>query len=273
MSEPAPHVAVKAARSGELAIRIASAAVLIPVGFSAIAAGGAWFLAILTFALAIMAFEWHRMSRATPLIVLTTLTTLMGCTAMILAGGPFGIAVPALILAMICVCALKRAYPAGAGSLYLVGPVLAIFLLRTHFGPEPALWLVGIVIVTDSAAYLGGRFIGGPRVVPEWFGANKSYAGLASGTLAGALAAGGFALFRGGDPGPALLAGTLIAAIGLSGDLFESFVKRRFGVKDTSGIIPGHGGALDRFDSLMFASIPGFIALTFWPALPGVLKL
>lgn len=258
---------------GEILTRIASSAVLIPLGLFSIAAGGAWFLATLTIVLAVMAFEWHRMSRARPLALLTAMTTAMGVGAMLLAGGPYGIGVPSLILALIAAFAGKRVLPALGGSLYLVAPVLAMFLLREQFGPGPALWLLCIIAVTDSAAYIGGRMFGGPRVVPEWFGLNKSYAGLACGTVSGALAAMGFALFRGADPGFALLAGAGIAVIGLAGDLFESFIKRRFGVKDTSGFIPGHGGALDRLDSLMFASIPGFIALVCWPGLPGVLKL
>lgn len=273
MSEPAAQGGVEGARRGELATRIASSAVLMPISFSAIAAGGIWFLALLTVVLAIMAFEWHRMSRAKPVALLTSLTTIMGLAAMLLAGGPYGIAVPAVVLVVICICAGRRAYPAGTGSLYITVPVLAMFLMRSQFGPEATFWLVAIIIITDSSAYLGGRLFGGPRVVPEWFGANKSYAGLACGTLAGVMAAGGFALFRSADIAFALLAGASIAVIGLSGDLFESFIKRRFGIKDTSGIIPGHGGALDRLDSLMFASIPGFIALVCWPGLPGVLKL
>jgi phosphatidate cytidylyltransferase len=119
-------------------------------------------------------------------------------------------------------------------------------------GMQLVFWLVIVVVATDVFAYLTGRSIGGPKLAPR-ISPGKTWSGLAGGVAAavilGALAAGlgGWGWLQGG-----LFAG-ILALVAQSGDLFESFIKRRAGVKDSGHLIPGHGGMLDRLDGYLFA--------------------
>jgi phosphatidate cytidylyltransferase len=138
---------------------------------------------------------------------------------------------------------------------------------------ETILALFTIIWASDIFAYFGGKLIGGPKVA-EGLSPKKTWSGIISGTLAGSLA--GFAcgtLFHAGDEFHMawLAIGALIAFTGLMGDLFESFLKRGFGVKDASRLIPGHGGVLDRIDSLMAATLLVGAALAFGPRATALL--
>jgi phosphatidate cytidylyltransferase len=115
-------------------------------------------------------------------------------------------------------------------------------------------WLFGSIWATDSAAYFGGRLIGGPKLWPA-VSPGKTWAGAISGTIAGIAAGLCVLVAEGITLGPMhLLAGFVIVVAAQLGDLFESAIKRRFGVKDSSHLIPGHGGVMDRCDSLVAAS-------------------
>jgi phosphatidate cytidylyltransferase len=131
----------------------------------------------------------------------------------------------------------------------------AMVLLRNSpFGRAAIFWLFASIWATDSAAYFGGRLIGGAKLWPA-VSPGKTWAGAISGTIAGiaagfcVLAAEGIAL----KP-MHLVVGLLIVVAAQFGDLLESAIKRRFGVKDSSHLIPGHGGVMDRCDSLVAAS-------------------
>jgi phosphatidate cytidylyltransferase len=118
-------------------------------------------------------------------------------------------------------------------------------------GRDVVFWLMIVVWAADTGAYIAGRLIGGPRLAPR-ISPNKTWAGLAGGVgLAAATSAG----FAGASGQPYLFAPAAIGAMmGLAaqaGDLAESWMKRKFGVKDTSALIPGHGGLLDRVDGLL----------------------
>jgi phosphatidate cytidylyltransferase len=150
------------------------------------------------------------------------------------------------------------------GVLYTALPCLSLVWLREHpdRGREILFLLLFVVWATDTGAYAAGRLIGGPKLAPG-ISPNKTWAGLAGGVVAagtiGALAG----LFLLG-----VSAITLVwVAAGLAvwsqmGDLFESSVKRRFGVKDSSNLIPGHGGLMDRLDGVLAAG-PA-VALLVW---------
>ena len=139
--------------------------------------------------------------------------------------------------------------------LYVALPLGALVELRFTEGAGVVLLLLGSVIASDTAQYYGGRMLGrrflAPRISPK-----KTVEGALFGLLTGtvALVVGGRWVLV-GAPLPALaLVGITIAAAGIVGDLFESVLKRGVGVKDASGLIPGHGGMLDRIDSLLFAA-------------------
>jgi phosphatidate cytidylyltransferase len=143
-----------------------------------------------------------------------------------------------------------------AGAVYSIAFLAAMVSLRdSPLGQGAILWLFGMIWATDSAAYFGGRAIGGPKLWPA-ISPGKTWSGAIVGTVAG-IAAGlvvlrllGIAL----HPMHAVLGFVIVVAAQL-GDLLESAIKRRFKVKDASQLIPGHGGVMDRCDSLVAASV------------------
>ena len=159
---------------------------------------------------------------------------------------------------------------AGFGLVYAASVVISVTLLRVLSridGVEAILWLFAVVWGTDIMAYFGGRLIGGPKLWPR-LSPSKTWAGflvgVSSGGVLGLLC---LALWPGAEPasyGPLFVLGVLAGVIAQAGDFFESGVKRRFGVKDSSHLIPGHGGFMDRLD--------GFIAAAAFAALVGWIK-
>ena len=142
------------------------------------------------------------------------------------------------------------------GSLWVALPcVMLLWLARAEGGGRTVLlWIFAVVWATDTGAYAFGRWLGGPRLAPRW-SPRKTWAGLVGGALCAALAGWGTARVLGLSPTPPVaLVSAGLAIVGQFGDLAESVAKRRFGVKDSSGLIPGHGGLLDRVDSLLFAA-------------------
>jgi phosphatidate cytidylyltransferase len=145
------------------------------------------------------------------------------------------------------------------GSLYIGLPVALFLWLRDRApeGRDTILALFAIIWAADILAYFGGKIMGGPRVA-EGLSPRKTWSGIVAGVLAGGAAGYFCGIFFDVAPSlrPIWLAiGALIAFTGLMGDLLESFLKRRFGVKDASRLIPGHGGVLDRIDSLIAATL------------------
>ncbi len=149
---------------------------------------------------------------------------------------------------------------AATGALYAGALVASVVLLRVSpsFGLASILWLFAVVWGTDIAAYFAGRLIGGPRLWPS-VSPGKTWAGAVVGALAGAVL--GLMLAAWTNRLAALFwLGLATAIVSELGDLFESALKRRFGVKDSSGLIPGHGGLMDQLDAFVAAS--AFAAVT-----------
>ena len=142
--------------------------------------------------------------------------------------------------------------------LYLGLPIGALAAIRVSAGREAVLLLLATIMVSDSAQYYGGRWLGKTPLAPE-ISPKKTVEGALFG-----LAAGIALMVAVTTPGldqstvsQRALLGMAVVGLGIAGDLFESQLKRGAGVKDASGLIPGHGGMLDRIDSLLFAA-PGF---------------
>ena len=122
---------------------------------------------------------------------------------------------------------------------------------------------------TDIAAYFAGRGFGGPLLSPK-DSPNKTWTGAIGALVCACLAGAAVARAAGGDFNHWLIAGLLLSVVAQAGDILESRFKRLFGVKDTSGIVPGHGGVLDRLDALMAAVAVSALIIRFTPALaPG----
>jgi len=152
----------------------------------------------------------------------------------------------------------------GLGVAYVGIPAVSLLWIRSSepFGFAAVLFVLLVVCTTDTFAYFGGRSIGGARLWPR-ISPNKTWAGFISGIAAATLAGALFALFI-EDASPAGLALTalVLALASQAGDLAESALKRGFGVKDASALIPGHGGFLDRLDGVVVAAaVAALIAL------------
>lgn len=129
----------------------------------------------------------------------------------------------------------------------------AFVAFREGFGLAFALWLLLIVVASDVLGYFGGRIIGGPKFWPR-LSPKKTWSGTVSGWAGAAVVGLAFAaLYR--EPVNLVVLSVLTAFAAQMGDIAESWIKRRAGVKDSSALIPGHGGVLDRFDALIGASV------------------
>lgn len=279
-----PPDAVQSAPSGgdwsDLRARIVSGLVLASLGVAAAFAGGPWLAAACGAAVVAMSYEWARMSEPdtfTPAFMFSlagSLGAVMFSSWQYLTLGFFW------LLACMLVSAMRRRTLAGfietvGGGIYIGLPCALFVWLRDRApeGLETILALFAIIWAADIFAYFGGKLIGGPKIA-RGLSPNKTWSGIIAGTLAGAGAGLGCGVLFQADAKlyvPWLLIGALVAFSGLMGDLFESFLKRRFGVKDASRLIPGHGGVLDRIDSLMAATLLVGAALAFGPGATALL--
>jgi phosphatidate cytidylyltransferase len=186
----------------------------------------------------------------------TGLTVVAAVGATIALTGPLW--PPAILLAGAGLTALLRgrfAAWSAFGVLYVGVPAWSLVALRVS-SPHAGWIVLGILIVvwaTDTGALLVGRAVGGPKLMPA-LSPQKTWAGFVGGTLVAGLAAAAYVECCGGSFLRALMLGGVLALAGHGGDLFESWVKRRFGRKNSGALIPGHGGVLDRLDSTLFAA-------------------
>ena len=254
----------------DLAPRVASALVLAALAFGAAYVGGHLFTLFWLIASVAVLWEWNRMvglgaERAAFIAGAAGLAAAAGFSIMSIP--EFGL-VAVGAAALVCVAFTRgRISPlwSGGGVVYAGALITAACLLRGSVtdGFRAILWLFAVVWVTDVMAYVFGRAIGGPKLWPS-VSPKKTWAGFLGGVSCGALA--GLSVMPVASTWPVVLVlGVLTAMVSQGGDLFESSLKRRFGVKDSSQLIPGHGGVMDRLD--------GFIAATVFAALVGTLHL
>lgn len=251
----------EAARS-QLGLRVLSALVLAPLAVAAAYWGGPAFYLLIGFFAAVMAWEWAQLfgaGNAVPVAI-----ALGAVAAMLAAAFVFGsvsglgvlIACAAPAYVILRVSGDGRPAWLAAGFFYIGIPALSLLWLRAEpdFGRAGILWLFAVVWASDIGAYVAGTLIGGPRLAPS-VSPHKTWAG-----AAGGLAAAGLVSLAAVPVAGPVHTGVLIGlglVLGLAaqfGDLLESAIKRRFGVKDMSHAIPGHGGVLDRVDGLLAAA-------------------
>ena len=218
MTEPA-------ARKSDLTVRVASAVAMVAVAGTALWLGGWSFAAFVILVALGVYLEWWSLVRG-------------------LATSPTG----------------RVAWMAG-GAIYIGVAALALIRLRQE-SLAVALEVLLMVIAVDIGAYFAGRAIGGPKIAPR-ISPSKTWAGLGGGIVAAALVHAAIMrwTYVGYDTaslptiaGLSVLAGAVVAVIAQCGDFFESWMKRRAGVKDSGALIPGHGGLLDRVDGLIAVS-------------------
>nr|WP_303626027.1 phosphatidate cytidylyltransferase [Rhodopseudomonas palustris] len=249
-------------------MRVAAAVVLAP-GAIAIAYLGGWAWAVLATAVAIGLFlEWLSVvgaARDFRVLVIGCLTLLVcGIGLMFGKPGPAALAAVLGVGGLLVLNDQPRHWTA-SGLGYAALALIASVLIRR----DPDYGFIALVLIflivwgTDIGGYFAGRGIGGPKLWPR-VSPKKTWAGAIGGLVLSLGVAFGFALAGFGKVLPLLLLAAVLSAVSQLGDLFESAVKRRFGVKDSSHIIPGHGGLLDRLD--------GYVAVVALAALIGVAR-
>lgn len=255
---------------GSLPWRIVSALVLAPLPIAAILLGSPWLELLTVSAAAVMAWEWSRLCRRGQFGgrgVLLLIVVVGSVAASAVADVRLAIALAGFGSGL--VFAAARLGDEGAAGWTAIGvPWLALPLICCLWlaradsdGAVTLLWVLAIVWATDIGAYASGRMIGGPRLAPRW-SPRKTWTGLIGGTVCAAFAGGATAVALGISPALPLMAISAgLAIVEQFGDLAESLAKRRFGVKDSSELIPGHGGLLDRLDGLL-AVLPVVAVLT-----------
>jgi phosphatidate cytidylyltransferase len=283
---------------GSLRLRILSALVLAPIAIAAAWFGSPWLAIVAAIAGAVMAWEWAGLCRAggfgragangaeasgpgangvgaSGVVLIGAVLAAIGAAVAAEAGGGIAPAIGVSLLGAAIVFGAARLAQDGEprwlalGALWIAVPcVLLLWLARIDgAGRFTVLWIFAIVWATDIGAYAIGRRLGGPLLWPRW-SPRKTWAGLIGGAGCAALAGWGTArILMYIDPLgissvlPLVLVSAGLAIVEQFGDLAESVAKRRFGVKDSSGLIPGHGGLLDRLDGLL-AVVPAVALLT-----------
>jgi phosphatidate cytidylyltransferase len=269
--EPVAGGDASAAKAGDsnLKLRIVSAAVLAPLALATVYAGGWLFFALCALAATGILWEWTRLvaGKSDARIMAPGLASLLAALLLTGLGQPGAAAAMVVIGALIAggaVALWPARYPApnrtvwaAAGVAYAGAAFLGPALLRrdAELGLTALLFLVATVWSTDIFAYAAGRAIGGPLLWPR-VSPNKTWAGVAGG-LAGGVAAGSLVAYASGigHLGAVGIIALVLSVLTQAGDLAESAVKRRFGAKDASQLIPGHGGLMDRLDGFLVAAL------------------
>ncbi|WP_311270548.1 phosphatidate cytidylyltransferase [Sphingobium sp. WCS2017Hpa-17] len=257
--------------TSELRTRSIVGIALIAVALGALLSGGLIFWTLLSVAGVLMQGEWGDLTGATPdqrksamFAVSIPLALLCPLAA--------GIDWPVLIAgaaAFFFVLFTSRKPKLALGIPYICLPIVALLYLRGQepyaFGLLLAFWALGLVWATDIGAYFAGRSIGGPKLAPR-ISPSKTWAGLAGGVLAALVL--GFLLHRFADlPIQLAAASGLLAVAAQAGDLLESHMKRKAGVKDSGTLLPGHGGVMDRLDGV--ATAAPLAAILYWLLVAG----
>ncbi|MEM6660388.1 MAG: phosphatidate cytidylyltransferase [Pseudomonadota bacterium] len=251
-------------RWSDLTTRVLSAAVLVAIGAVEVWLGGIWFESFIAVACGLMTWELVRMidprrgSLAMQLGVLTAV-------AVILCYHVPGLYMLPILLAPALVGAGQISRYRGlyvVFAIWIAGAGLGLISIRENMGFGWMVWLIAIVVATDIAGYFVGKSFGGPKFWPK-VSPKKTWSGTAGGWVAAAVVGGVFARY--GGFGLAFVAVSVMASMASqAGDIFESAVKRKLDVKDSSNLIPGHGGFLDRFDGMMGAAVFVLIAGLFY---------
>lgn len=238
----------------DLGVRTLSGVALIALALAALWFGGIAFWVLTSLAAMLMLAEWSDLVQSDPKHKRVTLFAACVPLAIMapkpLAAGPSFLVLGLILGAGFFTTIISNKPRLGFGIAYVAFPAMAlVFLREQENGLLLALWTLATVWATDTGAYFAGRSIGGPKLAPS-VSPNKTWAGLIGGLLAALVL--GLWLWREAElPLELALASPILAVISQIGDLYESWLKRQAGVKDSGTLLPGHGGVLDRLDGLV----------------------
>ncbi|TFU06245.1 CDP-archaeol synthase [Polymorphobacter arshaanensis] len=251
------------AATSQLGARVVVGVLLIVVALAALWAGGFGFGALVAVAVLLMFAEWSQMFRLPRALRLAGLVVLAGSVMLTIIGQPL-MAIAALATGAGVLGLGARPYVQARASWVAIGllyagmPAIALIWLRgTQYGLALTLLTLVTVWATDIFAYFSGRAIGGPKLAPS-ISPNKTWAGLVGGMAGAALAVYlVYMLLDGRIDVPSVpvlwlvALAPVLAVVAQAGDFYESWLKRRVGVKDSGNLLPGHGGIMDRLDGLV----------------------
>lgn len=244
-----PEAATK--RRVDLRQRLIVGGIMLAVAAAALVVGGFVFWVLVVTGALVMMAEWsdlHKAEVRAKRIGQLSLSVPLAIMAPI-ASGPSFFSLGLVVGAAFFVAAVTRRTDLARGILYVGLPALAILYLRAgENGLFLSFWAMGLVWACDTAAFFVGRSVGGPKLAPS-ISPNKTWSGLIGGVFAAAVMGGIMAQY--GLPMWLAVATPFLAVIAAGGDLYESWLKRGAGIKDSGTLLPGHGGILDRLDGLV----------------------
>lgn len=261
----------------ELQLRIYSSIVMIAVVLAATWLGGLSFRALSAVIALAVYYEWSTMTglaeRSFRGNAWGWLSVAVICGNLLFGSDDF--AVPLLggfvFTSLVCRFFFRWSLWHAGGILYAGLTAISLAGIRgeDQLGFTAMLFVFATVWATDILAYFVGRAVGGPKLAPR-ISPGKTWSGAIGGTISGVLAGSALVLVYFSTLGLWIVVVALLLSVaGQIGDLFESFIKRRFGVKDSSHLIPGHGGVMDRVDGLVFACFAAFLLAVGYSALTG----
>jgi len=250
---------------GDLAVRVASGVTMVLVGVIGICLGGHVFHALVALICGLMAWELAAMldptARQRPLM----LAGIAGVAVMLAPYLPTAWAHGVLMLPLIVGCAMlpknRGIFVIYAALIVLAG--FGMMELRDDLGLGWMMWLGFVVVITDVAGYFAGRMLGGPKFWPA-ISPKKTWSGTVGGWLGAAIVGVAFLQITGVGP-QLILVSVVVSMASQMGDIAESGLKRKMGVKDSSNLLPGHGGLMDRFDGMLGAAVFLLVIGQFFP--------
>lgn len=240
--------------------RVASGVVAAPLFLLLVYLGFPYFNVLVAAIAAVMAWEFSRMdagqgAKRRGLLIAACVAAV---AAVSMLSATIALAVVAVATVVVIVAdqvAGRRGFSIVQGAIpYVAVPAIALVFIRAGGDWQTMFWFLTVVWMTDIGAYCCGRLIGGPKLAPA-ISPNKTWSGAIGGLLIGTASGALLLTAVGITATPNVLAASLaIAVLTEIGDLFESWLKRKYHVKDSGGLIPGHGGVMDRFDGLWAAA-------------------
>lgn len=256
--------AVKSNRWADLGPRTASALVLLLVGGGASYLGGVAFALFVSLSVGAVFWEVTRMYRKDNSLAAVGYGVAAAALVFLACFMPLIVAVPVLALPLLL--GIRVLEQRKTSFLVILAWVLlggfGLVWLRDAFWVSWTVWLICVVVATDVAGYFAGKYFGGPKFWPA-VSPKKTWSGTAGGWVAAAGVGLIFSVFA-GLPANLIWISVLVSMASQAGDIAESALKRRMDVKDSSQLIPGHGGVFDRFDGMLGAGALCFLIAVIW---------